>query len=62
MAFLGQVPYGEIPAVYRAGDALVLPRRAEGLHRTVLEAFSSDVSVVSSHLEHTASIVREGDE
>ncbi|MFB6229118.1 MAG: glycosyltransferase family 4 protein [Halobacteriales archaeon] len=60
--FLGQMHFEEMPAVYRAGDALVLSSRAEGLPRTVLEAFSSGVPVVSSHLEHTASIVREGGE
>jgi glycosyltransferase involved in cell wall biosynthesis len=60
--FLGQVPYDEMPAVYRAGDVLVLPSRAEGLPRTVLEAFASGVPVVSSHLEHTAPIIRKGGE
>jgi glycosyltransferase involved in cell wall biosynthesis len=60
--FLGQVSYDEMPNVYRAGDILILPSRAEGLPRTVLEAFSSGIPVVSSHLEHTAPIVREGGE
>lgn len=57
---LGQIPYDEMPAVYRAGDLLLLPSRAEGLPRTVLEAFASGMPVVSSHLEHTAPIVRKG--
>jgi glycosyltransferase involved in cell wall biosynthesis len=60
--FLGRVPYEEMPAVYRAGDVLVLPSRAEGLPRTVLEAFASGMPVVSSELEHTAPIVSEGGE
>jgi glycosyltransferase involved in cell wall biosynthesis len=60
--FLGQVPYDEMPTVYRAGDVLHLPSRAEGLPRTVLEAFASGVPVVSSHLEHTASVVQQGGE
>jgi glycosyltransferase involved in cell wall biosynthesis len=60
--FLGHVPYDEMPAVYRAGDVLILPSRAEGLPRTVLEAFASGVPVVSSHLEHTASVVQKGGE
>ncbi|WP_336326808.1 glycosyltransferase family 4 protein [Halovenus sp. HT40] len=60
--FLGHVPYDEMPAVYRAGDVLVLPSRAEGLPRTVLEAFASGVPVVSSYLEHTAPVVRAGGE
>ncbi|WP_312912549.1 glycosyltransferase family 4 protein [Natronosalvus caseinilyticus] len=62
VTFLGQVPYDEMPAIYRTGVALLLPSRAEGLPRTVLEAFASGVPVVSSHLEHTAPIVQEGGE
>lgn len=62
VAFLGHVPYDEMPAIYRSGDVLVLPSRAEGLPRTVLEAFASGTPVVSSHLEQTASIVQEGGE
>lgn len=60
--FLGHVPYDEMPAVYRAGDVLILTSRAEGLPRTVLEAFASGVPVVSSHLEHTAPVVERGGE
>jgi glycosyltransferase involved in cell wall biosynthesis len=59
---LGQVPYDEMPAVYRSGDVLVLPSRAEGLPRTVLEAFASGVPVVSSHLDHTAPVVQQAGE
>jgi glycosyltransferase involved in cell wall biosynthesis len=60
--FLGQVPYDEMPEIYRAGDILMLPSQAEGLPRTVLEAFASGIPVVSSHLEHTAPIVQHGGE
>jgi len=60
--FLGHIPFDEMPAVYRAGDVLLLPSRAEGLPRTVLEAFASGVPVVSSYLEHTASVVQKGGE
>jgi len=58
--FLGQIPYDEMPSVFRAGDALLLPSRAEGFPRTVLEAFASAVPVVSSHLAHTAGVVEVG--
>ncbi|EMA32754.1 glycosyltransferase family 4 protein [Haloarcula japonica] len=58
--FLGQLPYEEMPAVYRAADALILPSRAEGLPRTVLEAMASGVPVVVSDLEQVASVIGDG--
>lgn len=55
--FLGQVAYDEMPALYRASDALVLPSRAEGLPRTVLEAMACNVPIVSSDLEQIVPII-----
>jgi glycosyltransferase involved in cell wall biosynthesis len=55
--FFGQIPYEDMPAVYRAADALILPSRAEGLPRTVLEAMASGVPVVVSDLEQVTPVV-----
>jgi len=60
--FLGHVPYERMPKVYRDGDLLLLPSRAEGLPRTLLEAFASGVPVVSSHLDQIAPLVRRAGE
>ena len=57
--FLGQVPYEKMPAVYRAGDVLLLTSRAEGLPRTVLEAMASGIPVVVSALDQVAPVVAE---
>lgn len=55
VTFLGQVHYEEMPNVYRSADALVLPSRAEGVPRTIMEALSSGVPVVSSDLPQVRS-------
>ena len=55
--FLGHVAYDEMPRVYRAGDALVLPSRAEGMPRTVIEAMASAIPVVASDLEQVTPVV-----
>ena len=60
--FLGHVSYEEMPAVYRAADALVLPSEAEGLPRTVLEAMATDVPVVTSALDQIVGVVDGGGE
>lgn len=56
--FLGQLPYDEMPTLYRASDVLVLPSRAEGLPRTVLEAMACNVPVVCSDLEQVTPVVK----
>jgi len=57
VSLVGQLEYDEMPAVYRAADALLLPSRAEGLPRTVLEALACDVPVVTSDLPQVAAAV-----
>jgi glycosyltransferase involved in cell wall biosynthesis len=61
VTFLGHVPYDEMPKVYRSGDVLVLPSRAEGVPRTVLEAMASGLGVVVSELEHVKPVLGERD-
>ncbi|MFP9193648.1 glycosyltransferase family 4 protein [Natrialbaceae archaeon A-CW1-1] len=50
VTFLGQVPYDEMPAIYRSADVFTLTSRAEGVPRTIMEALSSGVPVVCSDL------------
>lgn len=60
VTFLGHVPYEDMPKVYRSGDVLVLPSRAEGVPRTVLEAMASGTRVVISNLEQVNSVFEGG--
>lgn len=59
--FLGNVPYDEMPKVYRSGDVLVLPSRAEGVPRTVMEAIASEVRPVMSDLPQVRSLFGSND-
>lgn len=60
VTFLGHVAYDEMPAVYRHADAFVLPSRAEGVPRTVMEAMATDVPVVCSDLPQIRNLVADG--
>lgn len=60
VTFLGQVPYDEMPAVYRSGDVLVLPSRAEGVPRTIMEAMATGMPVVCSDLPQVRDLASDG--
>ena len=57
VTFLGHVSYDEMPKVYRSGDVFVLPSRAEGVPRTVLEAIASGLNIVLSDLDQVTSVL-----
>ncbi|MEA5388517.1 glycosyltransferase family 4 protein [Haloarculaceae archaeon H-GB11] len=56
---MGQVPSEEMPKVYRSADVLVLPSRAEGVPRVVLEALACTTPVVTSALPPITDFVSE---
>ncbi|RKD98087.1 glycosyltransferase family 4 protein [Halopiger aswanensis] len=55
VTFLGQVPYDEMPNVFRSVDLFVLSSRAEGVPRTIMEALSTGIPVVCSELPQVKS-------
>jgi glycosyltransferase involved in cell wall biosynthesis len=57
VTLLGHVHYKRMPTVYRSADVLVLPSSAEGLPRTVLEAFASGTPAVTTDLDQVESVV-----
>ncbi|MFC7071581.1 glycosyltransferase family 4 protein [Halovenus rubra] len=55
--FLGQIPYDDMPPLFRAADVLLLPSRAEGFPRVVMEAMASETPVVCSALDQVTDAV-----
>lgn len=51
VTFHGEMPYGELPAVYRAASLFVLPSLAETFGHPLVEAMASGVPVVVTDLE-----------
>lgn len=56
---LGEVPYSTMPSVYRGADIVVLPSKAEGFPRTILEALACGVPVVATDLPQTRDVVQQ---
>ena len=57
--FLGSVPYEEMPAVYAAFDALVLPSHTEGLPRVLLEAGAAGKPVIATTVGGVPEVVND---
>jgi glycogen(starch) synthase len=59
--FLGYVPPGEAPAVYRAADVFVSPTYSEGFSNTLLEAMASGLPTVSTDSVGVVDCLRHGE-
>ena len=59
--FLGSVDYEQMPAVYAAIDALVLPSHTEGLPRVLLEAGAASRPSIATSVGGVPELIRDGE-
>ena len=50
VVFLGAIPEGDLPSVYRGADALLFPSRIEGFGLPILEALACGTRVLASRI------------
>lgn len=58
--FLGPVPYGDMPGLYREADAVVLPSFSESCPMVALEAMASGTPLVAASAGGVREIVEDG--
>ena len=59
--FVGRVPYAEMPGLYRAVDAVILPSFAESCPLVALEAMACGTPLVAADAGGVSEIVRDGE-
>jgi glycosyltransferase involved in cell wall biosynthesis len=59
-AFLGSVPYEQIPALYHELDVFVLPSHTEGLPRVILEAQATGTPTIATRVGGVPEVIEDG--
>ncbi|MDO5712231.1 MAG: glycosyltransferase, partial [Micrococcales bacterium] len=60
VALVGPIGQDDLPELYRAADALVLPSFSEGLPVVLMEAMASGLPVVTTQIAAIGELVRDG--